>query len=480
MKQFRHLRSQSTDDIRQVSSTCEPGSGSSVPCESSDSYRWRRIFAVGATTMGAGGISRIANLLVLPFVARALEKGEFGLWLNLTTTFTLLSALDFGVGPAVMGQVSEARGRDAVCAVRRVVTTALALLSGVALLLLAISGILSLTLPWNDLLGVGHEVPATNVDLLVFAAGATAALSLPLGIANRVYYARQRGHVVALSTAFGVLAQAAGLVGVAALAPDLRWFSAVYLATSLLAGVTTTLLLARSVREFRPRLRDVDRSTCGRLGREGVQLFLLTVIGIVAYKSDAFVVGHYLGANRVAEYVLPFTVYAPVLTAAEGFLTPLWATYREAWARGDHAWVRRAFLRSVVLSAAVGVVAASVLALITPWLLRLWIGDGAVVPSRGLLVALGGYVVVMCVSAAVGVFLNGAGALRPQMIAGGLMAVLNVMASIWSVGHLGLAGPLWATVATQTLVVLVPCMLVARRRLTRPRAIARGMLRTVG
>ncbi|MFF7977821.1 lipopolysaccharide biosynthesis protein [Streptomyces sp. NPDC007901] len=454
---------------------CEPGSGG--PRRSA---RWRRIFAVGATTTGARGISLMVNLLVLPFVVHSLDKGEFGLWLNLTSTFTMLSALDFGVGLAVMGQVSDARGRDDAGAVRRVVTTALVLLGGAAVVLLVLSGLLALTLDWRYLLGAGPGVPASEVGLLVFAVGVTAAISLPLSIADRLSYALQRGHVAALSNSLGLLAQAAGLLGVAAFAPDLRWFLAVYLATYPLAGVTLALLLARSVRALRPRLRDVDRPTCVRLGREGAQLFLLTVMGLVSFKSDALVVGHFLGADRVAEYVLPFTLYALVPTVAGAFLTPLWASYREAWAHGDQAWVRTAYLRSVGLLTVTGAVAAGVLVPITPWLLRLWIGAGAAVPSAGLLAALGSYVVVMCATTAVAVFLNGAGELRPQIVVGAVMTVVNVVGSIWSVRRLGLSGPLWSTVVAQTLVVLVPSLLIARRRLARPRTAAGKVLRTAG
>ncbi|MET8949072.1 oligosaccharide flippase family protein [Streptomyces sp. NPDC004542] len=440
--------------------------------------RWRRILAVGATTVGARGISLLVSLLTLPVVGRCLEAEQFGLWLNLTSTFTMLSVLDFGVGLAVMGQVSEARGSGDPASTRRVVTTALVLLTGTAvLLLLALFGLLAFTVDWSDLLGA-EGVPADVVGQLVLAVGAVAALSLPLTVAGRVYYALERGHVTALCTSVGVLAQAAGLLAVAGLAPDLRWFTAVYLLTPLLSGAALTLLLARSVRGARPRLCHVDRATCGRLGREGAQLFLLTAMGIVSLKSDSLVVGHYLGADRVSALVLPFTVYALVPTVAGAFLTPLWASYREAWARGDQAWVRSAYLRSVGLSTAAGAVAASVLVPITPWLLRVWAGDDAAAVPFGLLMALGGYVVIMCATTAIAAFLNGAGELRPQLAVGAVMTVANVAASVWSVRRLGLSGPLWSTVVTQTLLVLVPSMLIAHRRLARPRAVVPDALRT--
>jgi O-antigen/teichoic acid export membrane protein len=418
------------------------------------------------TTIGARGISLIASFFFVPVVARSLDSGELGLWLNLTTAFAMFVVLDFGVGPAVMGQVSAARGNNDFLAMRQVVSTAFVLLSGIALVLVFISGILVYTIDWSSVLGMRGEASGALVRQLLLALAVTGSLSLPLTIAGRVYHALQRGHVVAFNTAIGVVLQAVGIFWVAASAPDLRWFFAVYLLTSLATGMmTTVLLLGRSARDLRPRVRYIDRCTIGQLGRESAQLFLLSVIAVIAYKTDAFIIGHYLGMSRVPDYVLALNLFALVPAFVSMFLTPLWAAYREAQTRGDQAWVRRAYVRSVVLATAVGALAAGVMVAVTPLFLRAWVGDEVAPPSVGLLWALACYVVVMCTSTAIGVFLNGLGMFRLQLRLALIMAVLNVAASIWLVRRIGLVGPVWATVITQTCVVLVPCMIYARRRL---------------
>ncbi|MFD0505319.1 lipopolysaccharide biosynthesis protein [Streptomyces chiangmaiensis] len=252
-----------------------------------------------------------------------------------------------------------------------------------------------------------------------------------------------------------------------ALAPDLHYLFVVFLTTSLAAGVTTTvLLLTRSAPELRPRWRYVDRGITLQLAREGVQFFLLNVIGIVSFRADAFLVGHYLGAASVPAYLLPLNIFALIPTFTMMFLTPLWPAYREAWARGDGAWVRSAYVRSVAFVTTASVLASGALVVVAPSILRMWLGVKAVSPSTGQLAALACYAVLMSTSSAVGVFLNGLGALRPQLCFASVMAVVNLGASIWSLRHIGLSGPLWATVVTQTLLGLAPCMIYVRRRLS--------------
>ncbi len=407
-----------------------------------------------------------AGLVTVPVVAHSLSPEEFGLWINLTTTLAMLAFVDFGVGYAVIGQISAARGHNDLDAMRRVVSTAFLLLSAAALMLLAVGGVLALTLDWSHILGVGRAVPGKLLRQTLFAVAATAALNFPLATAGRVYHALQRGHVLSLHILIGVGLQVAALFALAAVAPHMRWFLAAYLVTSLVAGVTTTLLLfGRSARWLRPRMRHVDRPTVGRLGREGAQLFAVNMINVVAFNTDGYVIGHYLGLSRVPEFALTFSVFSLVPAFASAFLTPLWAAYREARARGDHRWVQKAYARSVALTGVTAVLAAGALVLATPLLLRAWVSDEVSPPSVGLRSALACYVVVMCTSSAVNIVLNGLGALGMQIALGTVMAVLNIAASIWSVTRVGLAGPLWATVITQTFIVLIPCAFHAHRRL---------------
>ncbi|MGW3497996.1 lipopolysaccharide biosynthesis protein [Streptomyces sp. NPDC001020] len=441
------------------------------PGPSVRSGRWRGILTSGLATAAAQGISLLAGLIGVPIIAHRVGTAEFGLWLNLTAaSLAVRGALDFGLGSAVMALVSEARGRKDARALRRVVATALVSLVAIAVLVLVCSGIVAFAVDWDRMLGVGGQVPATRVRLMVFAVAAGVAVSLPLLVARRVYQAFQRGHVVALYASLAAVVQTAGLWGVASATRGLGWFLAVYLVTCVLAdGALTFLLLGRAAHGPRPRLADADRRTARRLGTEGLQLLLLGGINVVAFQSDTFVIGHYLGVSRVPEYALPFKAFVIVHGMSSMFLTPLWAAYREAWAREDHAWMRAAYARSLMTTAVAAALIAGALAFALPVLLRLWMGEGTLAPSAGLLVALACFSLIMCTNDAVKVLLMGMGVVRPQLWLGAAMAVLNVAASIAAVTRIGVAGPLWATVVTQTVVVFVPSLLLARRGL-KPKA----------
>ncbi|MFI6933868.1 lipopolysaccharide biosynthesis protein [Streptomyces sp. NPDC050287] len=429
------------------------------------SGRWRGILTSGLATSAAQGVSLVAGLISVPVIAHHVDTAEFGLWLNLTTaSLAVRGALDFGLGSAVMTLASEARGRGDAGALRRVVATSLVALAATAVLVLVCGGAVVFALDWDQLLGMGGSIPAARVRVLMFAVAVGVAVSLPLMVARRVYLAFQHGHVVALYASMAAVVQTLGLWGMAAFTHGIEWFLAVYIVTSVLADLALTfLLLARPTHLPRPRLGDADRRAAGRLGTEGLQLLLLGGIGIVAFQTDTFIVGHYLGVARVPEYALPFKAFVLVHALLSMFLTPLWAAYREAWARGDQAWLRAAYVRSLVTTAVASTLISGALAIALPTLLHMWLGTEAVTPSAGFLTALACLSVVMCTSSTVTVFLRGVGVVRPQLWLGAAMAVLNIAVSIAAVSRFGLAGPLWATVITQTLVVFVPSLVYAHR-----------------
>ena len=107
------------------------------------------------------------------------------------------------------------------------------------------------------------------------------------------------------------------------------------------------------------------------------------------------------------------------------------------------------------------------LIVIAPPLLHLWVGDD-VDPPLSMLVAMALWAVVSSVSNALAMFFNGASAIRFQVIIATGMAALNLALSIVLVQSIGIAGPMWGSVVAQSLIVLLPELIVIRRVLRHP------------
>ena len=101
---------------------------------------------------------------------------------------------------------------------------------------------------------------------------------------------------------------------------------------------------------------------------------MLQIVIAVAYSSDNLVISQILGSSKVAEFAVPAQMFGLINTVLSMALSPLWPAYGEAFARGDHDWVKRTFYRSLALAIGVAAVASSLLVIAGPWLLKLWVG----------------------------------------------------------------------------------------------------------
>jgi O-antigen/teichoic acid export membrane protein len=429
----------------------------------------RGVLGAGSANVVARGLAVLVGLVTVPFVAHALDPAEFGLYLALTTVFAMLSSLDFGIGGAVLSQVSAAAARRDSRLLASVVSSALASLVLAALALLLLGVVAVAVLPLARLLGA-DAVDRTSLAAAAFATAAATAAAIPLSVAGRALFGLHRGQVASLFAVLGSLCQAVLLVVCALGGGPLSAFVLAGTSAVVVAGALTTWHLLRTWEGVRPSWHLVSSERVRALAGEGGLLFALALIGLVAYQSDTVIVSHYLGAATVPDFALPLRVFGLIPLLAGLFMTPLWAAYRDARERRRWEWISRTFRRSMAGTLAVVLLTVVMLIPITPWLLDLWVGDEVRSPGLDLRLALASYVVVMALSACVAAYLNAMTLLRVQALLGLAMALANIALSVWLVQKIGVEGPVWATVITQTCIVLVPCTALAARHLRRESA----------
>jgi O-antigen/teichoic acid export membrane protein len=185
----------------------------------------------------------------------------------------------------------------------------------------------------------------------------------------------------------------------------------------------------------------------------GMMFLVLQCSFALAFTSDNIVIAQILGAAAVAVYAVPQKLFSFVSNVVSMGINPLWPAYGEAIARGDVAWVRRVFFGSLWLVLAITIPVCTLLVFAGPWILRVAVGNFFHAPIS-LLVVLSVWAVVSAVSSVVGIFLNGAGILREQMVASVLVSLTNLAISIFLTLRLGVMGVCLGSIITQMLITL--------------------------
>jgi O-antigen/teichoic acid export membrane protein len=321
--------------------------------------------------------------------------------------------------------------------------------------------------PWDRLLNTGGSVAQLRPAIATFAA--IVLVSIPAGIGQRIHLAYQQGWAAAAANGLGSVVSILAVAAAAVAHAGLPWFVAAMLGGNALAfAAETAWVFLRSHRDLRPRRSEIDGEILRRVFRTGGLFFVLAIAGAAAYQSDSLVISNHLGAAAVTRYAVALRLFTLAPTALAAIVMPLWPAYGEAIARHDVEWVGRTLHRSTMATLAASVTASLALLLAAGPFHERW-SSGVADPPRGLLFALAVWAVVSAVSTTLAAYFNGANIIRFQVVVALTMAATNLALSLVLVRHLGVAGPVWASVITQSLVVLVPELVIVRRVVNRAR-----------
>lgn len=434
-----------------------------VAADNRSRERYRRIALTAAAGVGARGVSFATVLVSVPLAARYLGAERYGVYATIASFSALLGFADLGLGNGLTNAVSDALGRNDRRAARLAISSTLAVLIGVAVLLLVGVGAAYALLPWAHVFGVHSPLAAREVGPAAAVFGVCFALTVPLGLVQRAQLGCQEAFFGHFALAVGNLLALAGVGCAVYLHAGLPWLVLALSGAPIVAAAANgVVFFGRRHPDLRPVLRTASVATARQVLRVGALFLMLQVAMAVAYQSDAIVLAQVRGSASVSEYAIPMRLFMFIPLVIGLVVSPLWPAYTEALARGDIAWTRRTLNRSVALVVAVACPLSLLLGLAAPTLVTAWVGD-VVRPGPDLLLALAFWAVVMTLSNAYAMFLNGAGILRPQVIASSVMMVANLGASIELAKHLGAAGVVWGTVGTQVCFFVVPATVYMRR-----------------
>lgn len=395
------------------------------------------------TSIAARVIGVACQLLQVPIVVKNLGAEAFGLWMTFVTLAGLVVFADFGLGIGVQNRLAEFFAHDT----RRDRAQARAFFGSAFLFLCAIAAILALACYFINA-RIDHARLFDLKDPAVVAAAPAAALitalsfcaGFPLGLAQRVAYARQRGWACNLAQAGGSLVS----LGAVALASFKGWGllaiviagqGALFLAQ--LALLVGQLYRLRWLAVWRYRLRPaLLRQLVGIGACFGAQQVLNTVL----FTLPQIFISTQLGASAVTPFNLLQRLYNLFSVVQNAFMLPLWPAYSKAKARREFAWMRATLRRSFFATVGFSVLPLLVGAAFAPWIIRVWVGHEVEGLTWSLILLLGIWNALVLLQQPFSFLLAGVSEIRRTTIYSVISALLGVALMYALVRPLGAAG----------------------------------------
>jgi O-antigen/teichoic acid export membrane protein len=425
--------------------------------------RDRRALLTAATSMAARLLALGVSLATVRISITYLGATRYGLWATVTSLTAFLAFSDLGIGNAVINRMSAAFASGDRERAPKEVSSATAVLGGIAIVILAVALLLLPVMPWPQIYNV-RGLAATEAGPATLAVIACFAVLIPIGLVQKVQLGFQQGTIANLWLMAGsVLGLALLLTGIA-LHAGLPW---------LVLGVAGGPVIAMSlnwVQEFfrlrpwlRPAPRHVDLRVGVGLARTGLLFLGLQVAGAVAFSSDNLIATQILGPVAVAQYSVTqrvFTVLPALLSVAA---VALWPAYGEALIRADRPWIRRMLVRSTLFAVGLTLLGSLVLLAVSRFVFGFLIGP-ALLPPLALLIGFVVWSVLYAFGNVASMLLNAANVILFQLIIASIMAVASIVLKIELGRAYGVAGIIWGTVIAYGLLAVLPTLVYLRYR----------------
>jgi len=329
------------------------------------------------TSIASRGVGVACQLLQVPIVVKSLGAEAFGLWMTFVTLSGLVIFADFGLGIGVQNRLAELFAHDSRrdrAQARAFFGSAFLFLCAVGLVVAVVCYLVNLRLDHARLFDLRDPAVVSAAPLAALVTALSFCAGFPLGLAQRLAYARQQGWACNLAQAGGSLVS---LIAVA-LACHLGWG----LAAIVIAGqgslflANLALLVAqlgrlRWLAVWRYRLRPV---LVRQLVGIGACFGALQVLNTILFTLPQIIISTQLGAAAVTPFNLLQRLYNLFSVVQNAFMLPLWPAYSKAKARREFDWMRRTLRRSFLATVFFSVLPLLAGAACAPWIIRLWVG----------------------------------------------------------------------------------------------------------
>lgn len=384
-------------------------------------------------------VAVVVSFILVSVTINYVNTEQYGIWLTLSSLIYWISLFDFGMTHGFRNRFAEAISNNDRLLCKKYVSTSYVLLSIIFLSLLLILAIVNVFINWSSFLNLDQGLNET-LRMMFYIIIICFCLKNILRVVTTMFTADQRPAIAAIITTM----ESVLVLSIIWVLTRVKTGSLIDLAL-VSSGVPLILIIAVSFYTFyiwkrysdlRPTRATVDFTLSRKILGLGGKFFIIQLCMLVVFQSINIIISRYLGPEQVTLYNVAHKYYSVFYAAFIIIVTPYWSATTNAYVTGDLEWIRRNIkrLKSLLIICGAGQV---ILILVSPWLIKLWLGDAVEVPLEvSLTMALN--IWLMSYSAMYMYMINGIGKVKLQMIIYLIFACLSIPLMILGCKYFGL------------------------------------------
>ena len=421
-------------------------------------------------TASSGLLTRIitlsVTLIMVPLSLKYLGKEQYGLWVTISSIIAMMSFMDAGAGNAVLNMIAHESGSNKGN-LKQIVSTSFFSLTALAILGIILFLTITPFIPWASLLGLKPDTKIENLDTIILITALSFFISISTTLVGKIQKGLQEGIWDNITNAIGSLLSLFFVYLVILYDKGLIGFVVALLAGPIIAYILSNIFyLFFKRKDIRPSIFNVEKNTARKLFATGGLFFVLQIASVIQGQADNVIISNLLGPSEVSTYAICMKLFLipPMLFGL--ILTPLWPAYREAFAGGDMQWIKRIYLKSLKWSLLLSIPSAIFLIFTGKFIINLWAGNN-VIPSSGLLVGCGIWLVFNAIGGSTAMLLNGLEIVKAQILMASIASLLNITSTIYLIPIVGAEGAVYGSSIAYLFCVIFPCLFIIKSVFTK-------------
>ena len=398
----------------------------------------------------------IIYFLLIRFYLSCFGWDRNGVWVLIGSVFRYRMVLGLGLNSAINRRIPMYLAKDDEEGIRKVVSTALFFFSIMALVLVALTIVLSVKI--GDWFSIAPEL-VHEASVLTLVVGLGFAVSTPLQLTTAVLSGMQRYDMVSIVTVIMLTLRTILTVILLLRGYGLVTLGLIYGISEIVARGVQHILARRLLPKGYASWRHVDRALLKEMLFYGMNTFLYAVGALIIYRASETIAGIYLGPVEVSQLQVAAAGLLLLSEFVQAFTSAIKPAISDLDARDDQEKVRLIAFLTQKYSLLILIPAAAFLMIMGREFLTVWIartsGDVATVQSMATILTIltAGYCLLLSQHSNY-LVLSGRGEHRVFGILTAVEAVLCVSIAVYTVKVLGwgLEGIAWGNLLPMGLV----------------------------
>jgi len=384
-------------------------------------------------------ISILTSLLLVPMTLGYVSAEIYGVWLTISSILHWLIYMDVGVTHGLKNRLSECLAKKDYAKGKSLVSTTYAIMFAI---FVPLSVLMIVASPWIDWCAVLNVNPSSQ-DVIIKTIQVLflfIALQMIVNVFVAVVAAYQK---TALSNLFAVIGQVCSLCIISMMTlfvePSLLNLAFAYsMMPILIVLIASIIYFKTTMKEVAPSFKSINTAYIKDLWGLGIKFFIIQVQMIVLYQATNILISHIAGPESVTQYNIAYKLLNIVVMVYLIILNPLWPAFTDAYTKKDYKWMNNMYKKMQKLYLLLCVMI-SIIVILSPFIIKLWIGDKVPVPFI-LTLSIAVYTLTHCWDTLQVTIINGMGKVKLQSYVILIGLVLHIPLSLLLGKYIGIIG----------------------------------------